>query len=189
MPGRRDHDHLLSEHGHHFQVALGQGQGEQGQVDLVGAQEAQDRLGGARDHAQLYALVEPPVPLEHAREHVHADGHASRDGQGAAQQAVGLGDLAHHVLHVAVHPVGEAQEQLARRGEGGPLASAVEQAASELLLEQLHLSADRRLGHVETLGRAGEALLFGHGPEHVELADVHVMPRTNGALASHARWA
>jgi hypothetical protein len=122
------------------------------------------------------AGIELAVLLEHPRQHVHAHGHAARDGEAAAQEAVGLRDLPHDVLHVAVHAVGQAQEQLAGSGEGGALAPAVEEPASQLLLQQLHLPADGGLRDVQALGRAGEASLLGHGPEHLELAHVHGRP-------------
>jgi hypothetical protein len=49
----------------------------------------------------------------------------------------------------------------------------VQEPAAQLVLQQLDLAADGGLGHVQALGRAGEAALLGHGPEHLQLAHVH----------------
>ena len=60
-------------------------------------------------------------------------------------------------------------------GVGQRALPAVQQPAAQLVLQQLDLAADGGLGDVEALRRAGEAALLGHGPEHLELAHVHVM--------------
>ena len=52
-------------------------------------------------------------------------------------------------------------------------AAAVQQAAAQLVLQQLDLAADGGLRHVQALRRAGEAALLGHGPEHLQLAHIH----------------
>ena len=57
--------------------------------------------------------------------------------------------------------------------QGCPARAAVEEAASELLLEELHLAADRGLGDAKPLRGPAERALLGHGAEHLELAEVH----------------
>ena len=63
-----------------------------------------------------------------------------------------------------------------------PRAAAVQEQAAELLLQELDLAADRGLRDVQPLGGPGEGALFGHRPEHLQLADVHVM------LSITMRW-
>ena len=60
-------------------------------------------------------------------------------------------------------------------GVGQRALAAVQQAPAQLVLQQLDLAADRRLRDVQPLGRPGEAALLGHGPEHLQLAHVHLM--------------
>ena len=63
-----------------------------------------------------------------------------------------------------------------------PFAAAAEEAAPQLLLEELDLAADRGLGDVQAAGGLGEGALLGHGAEHLELAEVH------GSLEPIARF-
>ena len=91
-------------------------------------------------------------------------------------QGVGLGDLGQRLLDVALHAVRHAQEQLARFGEGHPLRAAAQEAAPQLLLQELDLAADRGLRDVQAARRLGEGALLGHGAEHLELAQVHGSP-------------
>src|SRR5262245_40004343 len=74
-------------------------------------------------------------------------------------------------------------------GQRDPSRTAVEQHPSELVLQQLHLAADRGLGDVQALRGPGEAALLGHGPEHVELSDVHGASQRGGVPARRAREA
>ena len=173
MPGRGHHHHLLLHHRQHLEVLGHDGQGEQAQVHGVGAHQLQDLLRAARGHVQVHAGVEAAVPLEEAGQDVEADGHASSQVEDAALEGVGLGDLGQGLLHVVLHAVGHAQEQLPRLREAHPLGAAAQEHAPQLLLQELHLAAHRGLGDVEAAGGAGERALFGHGAEHLELAEVH----------------
>lgn len=69
------------------------------------------------------------------------------------------------------------RQQLAAEGiEGQALAGAVEQLAVELPLQLAERGAGRRLRQRQPLGGAGDALLLGHGDEHLELAEGEFHP-------------
>ena len=72
--------------------------------------------------------------------------------------------------------VQEAVDLLARFGEGHSLRAAAQEAAPQLLLQELDLAADRGLRDVEAARGLGEGALLGHGTEHLELAQVHGSP-------------
>ncbi len=51
-------------------------------------------------------------------------------------------------------------------------AGAIEQRRLDDMLEDLDLSAERRLGHIQPCRSATEVKLFGHGHETAELAQI-----------------
>ena len=59
------------------------------------------------------------------------------------------------------------------RIEDGKIHPAEEERAAQFRLQQLHLLADRRLGHVEFLGGPVDAALLDHGDKVVELFQIH----------------
>ena len=65
------------------------------------------------------------------------------------------------------------QQQLAGLGGRGAAAVARQQALPQLDLEQAHLAAERRLGHVERDGGAREAAELGDAHEILQLLEVH----------------
>src|SRR4030095_13028680 len=71
---------------------------------------------------------------------------------------------------------GLRKERLARRSEPHEAVRALEQRGTYLVLEEPDLSAERRLGHVQSLRRATEVELLAHGDEATQLADLEHDP-------------
>ena len=84
-----------------------------------------------------------------------------------------IGDRADRVAHVLEHPLSELHEALGRRRHPHLTADAQEQRLAELLLEQQHLPADRRLRHVQLPAARRERSGLGDRLENLELAQVH----------------
>ena len=90
---------------------------------------------------------------------------------------VGSPQRVQHVGHVAVVlPPGRRQLH--------PLGAAREQREAQLLLERLDLLADRRLRHVASLRRLGEAQRVGHGDKVLKLRRAHGGVLSSGVPAS-----
>ena len=71
----------------------------------------------------------------------------------------------------------EGQEQLAGLGRHHLLADAVEQRLADLVLELADLVRQRRLGHVDAVGRLREAEVVGQRHEVAKMPQLHVNPR------------
>ena len=69
-------------------------------------------------------------------------------------------------------PVGVCQERPSLRGEAQPLPRAREELHPELGLERQDLTAERRLGDVQLLGRARDVLVLGHHRECMDAIEV-----------------
>ena len=92
---------------------------------------------------------------------------------------VGSPQRVQHVGHVAVVlPPGRRQLH--------PLGAAREQREAQLFLERLDLLADRRLRHVASLRRLGEAQRVGHGDKVLKLRRAHGGPFV-GCTSQHTR--
>ena len=65
------------------------------------------------------------------------------------------------------------EEKLARFGGRGPAAVAGEQVLPQLHLQQSHLPAECRLGHIEGDGSAREAAELGDAHKIFELLEIH----------------
>lgn len=81
---------------------------------------------------------------------------------------------------------GRGQQRLAGRGESYVPGGALEQRATQFLLELTDLPAQRRLGDEQPLGGTGEAQLFGDRHEIAQHpgVDVQPFPRSIHASAS-----
>src|SRR5712691_11337840 len=186
MARRHDDHHLLLQHREDLQVGRDDGQGEQPQVHLVVAQQAQDRLRCARGDAEVDLPVEVAELLQQPGQDEQAHRHPPADVELAAVELARLRDLPQGILHVPLDPVGQLQEQLAGGGEGDAAALAMQEQAAQLLLEELDLAADRGLGDVEALGGPREAALLRHRAEHLQLAHVHQLFLFKIVLISNA---
>jgi hypothetical protein len=75
------------------------------------------------------------------------------------------------------------QQQLAGLGGHGAAAVAHQQVLTQLDLQQAHLPAQRRLGHVQLDRGAGEAAELGDPDEIFELLEIHEQEYLGGHYA------
>ena len=122
----------------------------------------------------LHARMRVLELLQQRRQHVQTHGHPAGDAKRPAQLLVLIANLFDGVGEILEQPVAQLDELLsrARRRRTTPLSQ--EQRLAELLFEQQHLTADRRLRHVQLFARPGERPGLGNGAEDLELAQVHV---------------
>ena len=95
----------------------------------------------------------------------HGDA-ADLAARGAARAGLGA-------LDVGQDRLGVGQEGAAGVGQAHAARMAHEQRGVDLALERLDLLAERRLLHVELLGRARDVALAGDGDEVAEMAQFH----------------
>ena len=77
------------------------------------------------------------------------------------------------LLEIVEQPLAEAEQRRAGRRDAHLAAEPQEQLLLQFLLEQQDLAADRGLREVQPLAGAGEGAGVGHGPQDLELAQVH----------------
>src|SRR5690606_36000093 len=99
--------------------------------------------------------------------------HAADQPDRAGQRLPALGDGCPRRFDVLEDPPAEAEQRLARRGDAKLSAHAQEDLFVEFLLEDEDLPADSRLRQVEMMTGGRERTGVGHGPEYLELAQVH----------------
>src|SRR5882724_4538568 len=73
----------------------------------------------------------------------------------------------------AEEPPGEIEQRSAQLGRIDPPSTPVEQFHAITGLQLLHLSRQSGLGHMQDLGRAGEAAFAGDGMKGAELSVIH----------------
>ena len=95
------------------------------------------------------------------------------DGEVAADETVHLVDRLSQIGGCVQRGAGVREGRLARLGEPGDPAGAVEQCGAQLVFQSPDLRADPGLADVHPLGRAGEVRLFGHRHEILELPQLH----------------
>ena len=95
--------------------------------------------------------------------HGDAAGLAARRAAGPCRGAIDRGQ----------HRLGIGQEGAAGVGQRDAARMADEQRRLDLLLQRLDLLRQRRLLHVQLLGRARDVALVGHGDEVAEMAQFH----------------
>ena len=108
--------------------------------------------------------------LGHERVHRRAD---EADRQPADLAALDAPGLARRVLDRVEDLPRPDQERLAGRGQLDLALVAQQQRRADLLLELADLLAQRRLGHVQALGRAAEVQLLGDDDEVAQVAELH----------------
>lgn len=174
MLGGAEHHQFVLHPGLHLDVRMPAVALDQAQVQLV-VGDLLHHLGGVV-HVQAHPAVRLAL-------HEGADqqrGQVVADGQGGTEVEGAEGGLAvEQVLDflAAVEQRHRLRQQLAAEGiEGQALAGAVEQLAVELSLQLAERGAGRRLRQRQPLGGAGDALLLGHGDEHLELAEGEFHP-------------
>ena len=148
-----------------------------GEADVDGAVEDVDqRLVGARRGAerQQDARVLADERLEERREQVD-----ERLGRGggvdlAGRRRRGRAALPGEAVEIVEDARHLRQRPLAEAGEPHDAPAAHEQRLTELVLERANLPADRRLGQVQALRGAREALRLGDGAKRAQLRELHV---------------
>ena len=105
----------------------------------------------------------------------HADGRHRREAesQRAGRAAVDPPGHVAGALDEREQPVGLVEEGAPGLGQRDPAVVALEQGHPDRALELLDLPAQRRLRHVEPLGRAAEVQLLGDGDEGADLVEGH----------------
>ena len=137
---------------------------------------ARDLRRVAGDDDELGPRVARPEPPQRRRQQIDAERRAGAEPDPAGDDAPELLHELETALELAHRAPGVRQQELARLGRVGPLADALEQGQTELLLELAHLHADRRLGEPELARRPGEAPVTRHRGEGLQVRelDVHV---------------
>jgi hypothetical protein len=119
----------------------------------VGRMEALDQIGGDHmGHARRQAHRDAPARVALAFLHVHPG------ALGQLEDAARMG-----------------QQRCAGLGGHGTAPGALQQALAQLVFEQLHLPAQRRLCQVQGGRRAAEAARLGHGHKVLQAGQVHCL--------------
>lgn len=174
MPGRGDQDQALVD-----ECMRGVAPGQLGMdrtdhdVDLTPVQpgdEVGDEAGPERERDARVAAAE--------RSHRCGQINRPEDRRGAdadmsAQHVGELVQVGAGSVELLQDAPGPCQEQLAAMGEGHPAGGALQEYGSQLGLQAPDLGRDRRLGHAELLGGAGEAAVPHDRIEIDELAKLH----------------
>ena len=128
--------------------------GSNGEIHLALGEQGVDLLRRALMQLDAHLGEALPEAGNHSGEHVAGLGMGGGDGQGSVLAAAKIRGHSADVLDLAQHPMGAFQHQLARirhRGQAAPRTP--EERHAQLVLQQLDLFADSRLGSVEALGR------------------------------------
>src|SRR3954468_18589342 len=115
-------------------------------------------------------LAERPQPLGDDRVHRRAD---EADGEPADLAPLHAAGFERRGLHGVEDLPRALEERGAGRGQLHAVLVAQQQLGADLLLELADLLAQRRLGHVQALGRAAEMQLLRDGDEVAEVAELH----------------
>ncbi len=116
-----------------------------------------DAVGIRHFQLQIHVGVLLFEIAQQCRQHVLGNGGAGADHEYAADVA---GHFAHRVFHFRVEledTVGILENPLTGFGEADTVVGAVEQTGVEVFFQLAHLEGHCRLGHVQRLGRLGEA--------------------------------
>ena len=167
------HQQRLAQHRLDHQVRLGRDQAVEAHADAPFAQRLQ--LLGLGEVVQRDAHLRP-LRVEF-REHTgndvqHAravDAHVELSGQPLRRAPRALGRALRQVQQVG-HLV---QQRLARLGQLHTGRRAQEQRRTHLVFQRLDLARQRRLRHVQALGRAGEVALFGDRQKLAHVFEIH----------------
>ena len=135
-------------------------------------------------HGTRQAFADGQLRLGHfaakgtGERHGQHAGHAGRQAQGHAPGEAGAhpAQLFAGAFDLVQDAAAVFQQQLAGLGWGGAAAVAHQQVLPKLDLQQAHLSAQCRLGHVQGLRGAGEAAQLGHAHKVFQLFEVHSRP-------------
>ena len=145
-----------------------------GQVDLLARQHV-DNLDPVAD-LQLEAHVGPLERERHQQrwQQVFGGGHRA-DAQRAAADAVERGQFVAGLLPQMQYALGKGGHHLAGRRQLDAAPHLARERSTGDLLEGAQLQRDRRLGHVQRLGRLRNAFQPRHEHKRLELAEAGVI--------------
>ena len=175
--GGDDHQGVIHE-GLGHQVQPLRGRSHECQVDSVLAEVLQQ--GFAVDHveAELHVRVQG-TEQGHQPGGEDAGGTGRRHREGAALQALQVGEGLFQVGELARDGLAAAQRFPPRLGQPDLLADVLEQRQPQSRLQLFDLHGDRGLGEVQLGTGAGKAATTGHGFENLELAQGELQHQTN----------
>ena len=158
------------------------------EIDSVLHHHLHDAVGVG--HQEIDADLREPLLEAHEqpRQVVLRDGHARAEHQRAGHV---VGELPERAVHLGVQREDAGCVLLhppSRRGQLDLVVLAVEEPGVEVLLELADLKGHRRLGHVQPLAGAGEALELRDRVEHLQAAVDHgVCSERRGASGGDGR--
>ena len=156
---------------------------DHGQVELALLEQFEQRPRAGFAERQRRSRDAARKGRQRPRQQVRADARRRADGQRALAQARQLLDLESRFVQALQHRARVRQERLAGLGQRHVALHAVEQRRAELGLQLADLLADRRLGDVQLLGRAGEVQMAAHRLEVGELMDFHGSGRQTSVVS------
>ena len=171
---RHDQQHLVHEAGGHASLAaLKQVPADHAEIDLVGADPFLDHLGVRDVKRHVNPRIAPFEGRHDARQHVDAGRRAGADHERATLESLQPIQRAARAGERRDQARGVLLEQASGLGERHRSAEPIEEARVELALELQHVLGQRRLAHVQALGRPREALRARHRQDDLELAEGH----------------
>ena len=172
VAGQRGHERLVVQR-RDSQAGVGKGLGQDGTVDLAGAQHLQQLDGEVLLQHQRHLGRQADRIAHQVRQKVGADGVDHAQFQGAGQRVLAaLGDvldggrLLQHALRLA-------HDLLAQRRDADLAGAALEQLDVQLVFELADRHRQRRLRDEAGLGRLAEVLLARHGDDVFEFGEGH----------------
>ncbi len=155
------------------QARVGEGLGQDGGVDLAGAQHLQQAHGEALLQHQRHLRRALDVLAHQLGQQVGADGVDHAQLQRPAQRVLAaLGDLL-DLGRLLQHALRLAHDLLAQRRHRHLAAGALEQLQFQLVLQLLHRHRQRRLRDEAGLGCLAKVFFPGHGDDVFEFGQGH----------------
>ena len=171
--GGADDEELLVEEGNDTELGLGDGKGDEGEVETA-VKEAGDHFFGDADSDADFGVGKALAKLAERTAQLVDQGSASG---GEVKGADVLGDIVFEgLVNLAHHGddlLGEFGEAQGGRGGDEALAAADEELGAEVVGEIVELEADGSGGEVNFFGRTGHAGGVHNGQKEFELVDVH----------------
>ena len=174
--------------GTRHEVRIIDGQREQAEIGVAGAQLTDQSRRGAGRQLDLDRRMLLAERLEQRREHVEADGHAADQPDGPAHRALRVENAGAGALEILEHPLAEAEQRGAGGGDADLAAEPEEQLLLQLLFEQQDLTADRRLRQMQLLARAGERSGLRDRAQYLQLSQVHASPPVPPLFCRVRHW-
>ena len=155
---------------------------DQRQIHFAAVQPFHQMPAVALDDAERNAGV--PVdgaPGEPRRNHAAHGRHQAEHHAPRGRSARGL-DLVAHLVDLPDDARGPRQQEAAGVGQHHAAAVPGKQLGPQFMLEQLDLTAERRLRHPQRVGGFAEAAELGYATERPELPEIHRLPIFEGGF-------